>query len=116
MARFNENESSGKDIKYYQKTKDGKLILRKVMQKYIPNRVTKAVKQGFSSPDASWFRGESMNFVRKQLMRDNAIIYEFIDKKAVNVLIDEHLDGKQNRRLLIWSLLNVEQWCKEFLV
>jgi len=24
--------------------------------------------------------------------------------------VDEHLEGKQNRRLLIWSLLNLEEW------
>ena len=25
------------------------------------------------------------------------------------------LDGQQNRRLLVWSLLNLEEWCKVFL-
>ena len=26
----------------------------------------------------------------------------------------EHLAGKANRRLLIWSLLAVDQWCRSF--
>jgi asparagine synthase (glutamine-hydrolysing) len=25
-------------------------------------------------------------------------------------LVNEHLSGEQNRRLFIWSLLNVETW------
>ncbi len=31
-------------------------------------------------------------------------------------LIDEHLRGRANHRLLIWSLLSVEQWCRTFLL
>ena len=34
---------------------------------------------------------------------------------AVLRLVDEHLSGTQNRRLLIWSLLNVESFCETFL-
>jgi asparagine synthase (glutamine-hydrolysing) len=29
--------------------------------------------------------------------------------------VNKHLEGKQNRRLLIWSLLSVEHWCEKFL-
>ena len=33
----------------------------------------------------------------------------------VGELIDEHLSGRVNRRLFIWSLLCVEEWCQQFL-
>ena len=78
--------------------------------KHIPEEIYKAVKQGFSSPDGSWFKGESIEFVRKKLLSDNANIYEFMDKEAVKRIINEHLTGKKNRRLFIWSLLNFETW------
>jgi asparagine synthase (glutamine-hydrolysing) len=51
--------------KHFEKTGDGKLILRKVMQRYVPEQITSAVKQGFSAPDASWFKGESIEYVRE---------------------------------------------------
>tara|TARA_R110002049_G_scaffold15822_5_gene64205 strand:- start:45144 stop:47024 length:1881 start_codon:yes stop_codon:yes gene_type:complete len=110
VVRLNENEPGHKTAKYFQKTKDGKQILRDVMQRYIPGEITNAEKQGFSSPDASWFKGESIDFVREKLLNDNARIYELLDKSAVKSLIQQHLKGEQNRRLLIWSLLNVEEW------
>ena len=97
-------------IEKFTKTNDGKLILRKSMRKHIPEEIYKAVKQGFSSPDGSWFKGESIEFVRKKLLSDNANIYEFMDKEAVKRIINEHLTGKKNRRLFIWSLLNFETW------
>ncbi len=115
VLRINENESGRKPHKYYQKTSDGKLLLRHVMGGYIPERIARAHKQGFSAPDASWFRGESIDYVRRTLYANNARIYDYLDRGAVHALVDEHLEGKQNRRLLIWSLLNLEQWCRIFL-
>jgi len=98
------------DIGKMQKTNDGKIILRKAMSKYIPEDIHMAIKQGFSSPDQSWFKGESIEFIRTKLLSDNANIYQYMDKEATHKLINEHLDGEQNRRLFIWSLLNFEEW------
>lgn len=113
VLSLNENESGHKQDKYFRKTNDGKQILRDMMSRHIPHKVTQAEKQGFSSPDASWFKGESIDFVRRTLLNGNARIYDFLDSKTLISMVDEHLSGKQNRRLLIWSLLNVETWLHE---
>jgi len=110
VVRINENEPGDKPGKYFRKTNDGKQILRDMMGKYIPDSITKAAKQGFSSPDASWFKGDSIDFVRDRLLDKQAPIYEYLDYQETTGLLQEHLDGQQNRRLLIWSLLNVNQW------
>ena len=105
VKKMDENE-----IGKIQKTNDGKIILRKMMSKYIPENIHSSVKQGFSSPDSSWFRGESIEFVKNKLLNKNAYIYNFFDYNSVLDLIQEHLEGKVNRRLFIWSLLNFEEW------
>ena len=110
VVRINENEPGGKAVKYFEKTRDGKQILRDVMARHIPPSVTQAEKQGFSSPDASWFKGESIDFVRRKLLGGHSRLYDLLDRETVASLVNEHLEGRQNRRLLIWSLLNVEQW------
>ncbi|MDH7500555.1 MAG: asparagine synthase (glutamine-hydrolyzing) [candidate division NC10 bacterium] len=115
VIRLNENEPGGKAARYFDQTRDGKLLLRKVMAQYIPPEVTRLEKQGFSAPDASWFKGDSIEYVRRRLFSPRARIYEFLDREAVQGLINDHLEGRQNRRLLIWSLLNMEQWCERFL-
>lgn len=114
VIRMNENEPAGKANHYFQRTRDGKLLLRKTMQRYIPNHVTEQVKQGFSAPDASWFKGESIEYVNRTLFNSKARIYDYLDAQVIQRLVSEHLNGKTNRRLLIWSLLNFEQWCHSF--
>ncbi|MBU61143.1 MAG: asparagine synthase (glutamine-hydrolyzing) [Opitutae bacterium] len=114
VIRLNENESGKKTSKFFQKTRDGKQILREVMRRYIPEKITQAEKQGFSAPDASWFKGESIDFVRQTLFDGNAAIYQWLDCSTVQSLVKEHLDGKRNRRLLIWSLINFEEFLKQF--
>jgi asparagine synthase (glutamine-hydrolysing) len=109
VVRIDENEP-GKQRKYFQRTRDGKLILRKAMERYVPRAVTEREKQGFSAPDASWFKGESIEYVRRVICDDKALLYDYLDRDTVRALVEEHLEGRANKRLLIWSLLNVEQW------
>ena len=115
VMKINENEPGDKQSQFFQKTNDGKQILRDMMGRYIPETITKAAKQGFSSPDASWFKGESIDFVKRTLLNGNSHIYNVLDHKAVVPLVEQHLRGEENRRLLIWSLLNVEAWMKDSL-
>src|SRR5690606_29001119 len=108
VTRINENMAGDKQGEFFKKTKDGKQILRDVMRNYIPSDITDAEKQGFSSPDASWFKGESIEYVKRKLMGEKAAIFDYMDRGAVQGLVGEHLSGEKNRRLLVWSLLNVE--------
>lgn len=115
VVRLNENDAGNKVSRYYKRTKDGKLILRAAMKKYLPEDITDLEKQGFSAPDASWFKGESIDYVKKIINNQQAYIYNFLDRQTILQLVGQHFEGKENRRLLIWSLLNLEHWCQHFL-
>lgn len=115
IVRINENEPGNKTARFFEKTQDGKQILRDAMRRYIPEKITRAEKQGFSAPDASWFKGDSIEYVRRRLKNPQARIYSLMDRSAVESLIDEHLTGTRNRRLLIWGLLNVEEYLNCYL-
>jgi len=116
VVRLNENEPGPKTRRYFEQTQDGKLLLRQVMGRYIPKEVAERRKQGFTAPDAAWFRGESAAFVRSRLIRPDARIYNYLDRVEVQRMVNQHLDGESNRRLLIWSLLYLEEWLGSFAV
>ena len=115
VVRLNENEPGSKSERYYRRSGDGKVLLRHAMRRHLPEVAATRVKQGFSGPDATWFRGESIDYVRRALLRPDARIYEWLDVATVHQLVDDHLSGRENRRLLIWSLLCLEEWCRAFL-
>lgn len=112
VVRLNENEPGPKTVKYFQQTSDGKVLLRSVMERYVSKEVANGIKKGFSGPDASWFRGESIDYVRRRLMGRDAYLFNYLDRETIQSLIGDHFDGKENRRLLIWSLLSLEEWLR----
>jgi asparagine synthase (glutamine-hydrolysing) len=114
MKHINENEIK-KLRKYKMEFDDGKNVLRKAMSPLIPPQILKRQKQGFSAPDESWYRGENLEYVKQTLLNKDACYREYIQKEYVERVIDEHVNKGVNHRLLIWSLLSFEWWCKIFL-
>jgi len=114
MVTIDEDEL-GKLRRYYQTTSDGKKILRQAMQELVPREILEREKQGFSAPDASWFRGESIDYVKQLLLDPKAKIYEYLNPDYIQRRLEEHVSGKFNHRLFIWSLLSFEWWNREFM-
>jgi len=86
----------------------GKRILRRAMAGVLPEETLSERKQGFSAPDATWYRGASMNYIREVLQDEKTLARGLFDRKQVEKILDEHSSGRSNHRLLIWSLLCLE--------
>jgi len=97
-----------------QQNRDGKLIFRDAMKNHLPAAIINKTKQGFSAPDSSWFKGESIQYIQDLFIHQSARIYDFLDQGMVRQKINEHLNGQHNHRLIIWSLLSLEKWCEQF--
>lgn len=113
LVQMDEN-MPGKRLLYQKETNEGKAVLRQAMSHLIPPEITERTKQGFSAPDASWFRGESIDYLNRLLRDPKARIYDFLTPKYVGEVLDQHCSGQVNRRLLIWSLLSFEWWLRKF--
>jgi asparagine synthase (glutamine-hydrolysing) len=101
--------------KYKYKDGQSKYLLRKIMSKYLPVNIINKKKQGFSAPDMSWYQCESLNYIKKLLMSEDSMSKEYINQKYIGKVILEHSAGLQNHRLLLWSLMSFEWWCRIFL-
>jgi asparagine synthase (glutamine-hydrolysing) len=95
-------------------SRDGKYVLRAAMRGVVPDEVLAKDKQGFSTPDESWYRSESMDYIRGTLLSDRCLSRGVVRPGYVPRVLDEHVRGGINHRLLIWSLLSFEWWQRIF--
>ena len=116
IAQINENQTfeSKKSISY-REFDDGKNVLRKAMVDFIPDEIINRNKQGFSAPDESWYRGENAEYIKDLLLSENTVSTKYINKDYIIKTVDEHINKGVNHRLLIWSFMNFEWWCKIFI-
>jgi asparagine synthase (glutamine-hydrolysing) len=114
MKKIDEN-TIGNKKNLYQEYDDGKNVLRMAMSDILPEKIINRKKQGFSAPDESWYRGENAGYVKELLLGKNVACHEFISPEYIEKIIYEHCELRINHRLLIWSFMSFEWWCRLFL-
>lgn len=114
MKKVDENQFGNKK-QAYSNFDDGKNVLRKAMKHILPEKIVNRKKQGFSAPDESWYRGENAAYVKELLLGKNIACHQFIQPAFIEKTIFEHCEKRINHRLLLWSLMSFEWWCRLFL-
>ncbi|MFH1021913.1 MAG: asparagine synthase (glutamine-hydrolyzing) [Planctomycetota bacterium] len=98
----------------HMETAEGKQILRSAMERFLPPEYTRQKKQGFSPPDANWYRGPSMQYIKDILYDPKTRARPWFDPECTHKTLEEHFAGQHNHRLLIWSLLSLEWLQRHF--
>lgn len=90
----------------------GKLIMRDVLQKYLPLDMFDRQKQGFAPPMARWLRGPLKDWAYEQINMRAVAGGEMIDAKVVRRYWDEHQSGLRNRHREIWEIAVFGAWLR----
>jgi asparagine synthase (glutamine-hydrolysing) len=80
-----------------------KLILRSVLDKYIPSTYFERPKSGFAIPLKEWFRGELKEFVHDTLNKSELNNIPFLNTTNFEKMISNHMKGIENNSLEIWK-------------
>jgi asparagine synthase (glutamine-hydrolysing) len=91
-----------------------KWILREAGRRIIPAAIIERPKVGFRVPINTWFRREMRDFLMAHLQGPGALIRDYFDGKALDGVLAEHMNGRQNHEKLLWSLLNLEIWHRQY--
>jgi asparagine synthase (glutamine-hydrolysing) len=94
---------------------NGKELLRRAMTGLLPKQLLEKTKQGFSPPDQSWYAGPTMQYIQHILLDPRTLGRGWFEESYIRRMLDEHVHGKVNHRLLIWSLLCFEWWNRLFI-
>ena len=87
-----------------------KVLLRKAAEPLLPREVVHGRKRGFSIPAAAWLRGGLEPFARTTLSPETLRRQGFFEPTVVTRLIDEHVDGVEDRSRQLWGLLAFTLW------
>jgi asparagine synthase (glutamine-hydrolysing) len=91
------------DFKFSKKSQ--KLLLKSVLDLYIPKQYFNRPKAGFAMPLKEWFRTDLKDFVYDTLHRDALKTIPFLNVNHFEKMISNHMKGNENNSLEIWKTI-----------
>jgi asparagine synthase (glutamine-hydrolysing) len=94
----------------------GKLLLRKVAQKILPEETMRKPKWGFSVNVQAWYNGELGELIH-QILPDSDVLPKYFQPKTVQKIVEGTTGTSRDRRwqVLLWQLLGFHFWHKIFI-
>lgn len=87
---------------------EGKYLLKKSLEPYLPNDVLYRDKMGFGVPLAKWFRGPLKERLRESVVDGGLANMGLFDREYLSKLVNQHQSGQRDHSAVLWSLLMFE--------
>lgn len=97
-----------------QRGREGKWVLKKTMEPYLPMDVVYRPKSGFGAPLRRWMRAELRDLLADVLGERSLRNRGLFDSAAVQRLIEANDKGQIDASYTLLSLMCVELWCRRF--
>jgi asparagine synthase (glutamine-hydrolysing) len=91
-----------------------KWVLREAGKSLIPGKILNRPKVGFRVPVNAWFQGPMKDYLRDHLQGSDSRTRAYFDPQVLDRVVTDHVDGKQNHEKLLWALLNLEIWHRQY--
>lgn len=98
-----------------QRGAEGKWVLKKAMEPYLPHEVIYRPKTGFGAPLRHWLRHELRELVDDMLSADTLRRRGLFDPTAVANLVADDRAGRVDAAYTILGLVCIEIWCWKFM-
>ena len=94
--------------------REGKLVVKKAMERYLPSDLLYRPKHGFNVPMPVWMRGELRDFVQDSLAEDRLRRLGLFRPERVTRLVQDHLAGRTEASNKIFVVLMLGLWFDRF--
>ncbi|MSQ98847.1 MAG: asparagine synthase (glutamine-hydrolyzing) [Xanthomonadales bacterium] len=102
-------------LRFKQRGQEGKWVLKKAMEPYLPKEVIYRPKTGFGAPLRRWMRFELRELLGDLLSVESLKRRGLFEPAAVQRLITANDSGKADASYTLLSLLCIEIWCRIYL-
>lgn len=92
-----------------------KWILREAMKRLLPAAILERPKVGFRVPVNEWFRGPMRDYLYDHLTGKDSLTVQYYRRDVLERVLAEHVNGRQNHEKLLWTLLNLEIWHRQYI-
>jgi len=93
----------------------GKWIFKRALRGWLPDVVLDRPKQGFGVPLRKWFHGELAEFMRAILLDPQTRARGLWRMDVLERLLNDHIAHPRSLDGVIWALLVLELWAREYL-
>ena len=94
---------------------EGKFLLKKLMERYLPHEIIYRPKKGFPVPIAVWFRGPLFERVRDILLDTRTLGRGYFQSEYISHVLEQHRSGAEDLSRRIFSLLALELWHRKYI-
>jgi asparagine synthase (glutamine-hydrolysing) len=92
-----------------------KVVLRDAMRERLPPEILDGPKTGFGVPYEEWLRGGLHKFARAAIL-DGAFVERFgLNPIRLEGALTEHRSRHRDRGFLLWKLLQLSLWSRQYL-
>jgi asparagine synthase (glutamine-hydrolysing) len=103
-------------IEWKMRTGSRKFILKKLGERLgVPPALLHRRKQGFQLPLVDWMRDSMKDQFLRVLLEPRTLQRGYFKPDAVRDLVDEHTRGRRNRSGILWRMLVLELWHRNFM-
>ena len=88
----------------------GKLVLRRMLARYVPPALTERPKKGFGVPISDWVRGPLREWAESLLDERRLHDEGLLSPGAVTRMWRQHLSGWRDHQQLLWTILMFQAW------
>ena len=90
----------------------GKWLLRRLLDRYVPRDLIERPKQGFSVPTGDWIKGPLREWTEDLLDMKSIQEQGLLNAKMVQERWNEHQSGRKDWSYSIWVLLMLQAWIR----
>jgi len=94
--------------------KQGKCALRKILYKYIPQKLIDRPKSGFGIPIGIWIRGPLRSWAEDLISPELLERQGYLKPEPIQRLWLEHQSGRYNHTARLWTVLMWQAWLEEW--